>query len=354
MLRFGVASLLLGFALTAHAGSGYVVVGGNGTAHDQDVARTSATTAFAASGWATADKPLDEKETASLAACFKEPKPAACSARVAHGRAKWFALVNIAPAVSATTGRQVQITTRVIVENEETVFVEQRFCDHCSDDTLAALVTEATKAAINQVVLNNGHAVLSIKSTPQRARFTVDGSAAGITDAAIDVLPGPHTVTIESNGFEPASRSVNAVEGKTVEVSVTLQPVHSGESSQQGSGSNSTEHHDEHAGSGAEIVVPPPHRSHLGAYALIGAGGAAVIGGAVALALDESPVAKPKGQEQPQYYTDTTVPGFIALGAGAVAVAVGVYWLVHDPKPSTTAAIAPTNGGAVVGLSGSF
>jgi hypothetical protein len=123
-------------------------------------------------------------------------------------------------------------------------------------------------------------------------------------------------------------------------------------------GSNADEHHGDGAGSGSGAVVieppPPPHRSRVAPYTVIGIGGAAVVGGAIALAFDDPSKTSPRGQEQRAEYRDTTVPGLVAIGAGAVVVGIGVYWLLHVPKPATTATLAPTSGGAVVGVSRSF
>lgn len=102
---------------------------------------------------------------------------------------------------------------------------------------------------------------------------------------------------------------------------------------------------------------PPPHpaarpRSLALPIALVSVGGAAILGGLVALPFDEhdSPTVTTR-----RYYYSTLAPGIAAIAAGAVAGAVGgILWWRFRRHSSTAPAVAVTPGGAVFGLQGAF
>ena len=73
------------------------------------------------------------------------------------------------------------------------------------------------------VVLNEKSATrvawAQVNSTPKGAEILVDGNPTGqVTPARVQVPSGIHTVTLRLNGFQPARRTFQAVEGSTVNV----------------------------------------------------------------------------------------------------------------------------------------
>lgn len=77
--------------------------------------------------------------------------------------------------------------------------------------------------------------------------------------------------------------------------------------------------------------------------------------GAILLAFDgKCPGGKPVATCTDLY--DNKVPGYLALGGGAVFAAITVYLIITQPdKPSRTAFVAPTaDGGAIAGIAGSW
>jgi hypothetical protein len=85
-------------------------------------------------------------------------------------------------------------------------------------------------------------------------------------------------------------------------------------------------------------------------YGLIGAGGLALVGGIVMIAVDEDP--DPAGTQQPTY-RDTATTGTIVGALGAAALGVGCYLWFSD-RPSSTPVAAVARDGGFVGWIGSF
>jgi TonB family protein len=67
---------------------------------------------------------------------------------------------------------------------------------------------------------------LRIESEPSRASVTVDGQAVGVTPVlGLPLKPGGHGLRVESPGFRPWVRNVNASLGETIQVTARLEPV---------------------------------------------------------------------------------------------------------------------------------
>lgn len=333
------------WAPASRAEPGAVVVNGRATAHEQTVASTALTDQLRAAGWVIAAKPLAAKEASAVTTCLTTADGWKCASRVARDKGLTRMVVLSLDPQQKDGVTTVVINARLILTSADSVFVSQRFCDHCTDDTLANLVREVTQELVDRNALHGGRTVLIVKSTPQGARFSIDGTSVGATDASIDTIPGHHAVRIELDGFEIAERGADAVEGTTVEVSVTLQRTPSKQKSPLGDGNGRP-----HVGE-PEVVVT--HRSRLVPALLIIGGGLAVIGGGVAIALDQDDdITKPATQDQPRYYYDTMLPGIASVAAGAVVVGFGGYlwWKYSKAAPI----VAPVAGGAVAGVGGSF
>ncbi len=183
--------------------------------------------------------------------------------------------------------------------------------------------------------------MLSIKSTPQGAIYTVDGALKSATDALITIVPGHHVITIEREGYQTETRSVEAVEGKTSEVMVTLRRL------------DTVDGH---------VLTPEAKqdvapRSRALPIALVAVGGAAIAGGAVAIALNEGEIAKPAGQDQPRTHLNTVSVGITSIAVGAAVAGLGGYlwWKYSRDDAARRAPVASlVPGGAVVGFGGAF
>lgn len=344
-------TVLLARSSSADDELGALVVKADTSPRDQEVASRAAKDTLAAANWKLADKPLSSAETTAIARCFSESAAPSCVFRaVADKRARRIAYVSIGKDPKRGPS-SVAIIGRMVVDGVDTIMLATRYCDHCTDDTLTSYVVETTKELVDRASVASGRTVISIKSTPQGARFSIDGHALGATDAAITVAPGKHRVRIEQDGFVTEERTVEATEGKTAEVTVTLRRA-DGSTSTSGAGSATTSTTATiDSGESGSDTTPRASRAPV---ILMGVGGAAVVGGVAALLLDQDDdVHKPRGGVQPRYYYDTALPGVIAIAGGATAIVVGWFWHKHARGASTVSA-TPVSGGAVLSVTSAF
>jgi hypothetical protein len=155
----------------------------------------------------------------------------------------------------------------------------------------------------------------------------LDSKPISNTEAALATYPGKHTLVVQLEGHEPATREVVAVEGATTDTIVDLVAVR-----------------------GAPVVDHTSHPSRFLPGLAIGIGGAAIVSGTVLIVLDQDP--NPMGPQQPRFY-DTAKLGAATLAAGVVLAATGVYFLMR-PHATSTATLAPLPGGAAIGWAGRF
>lgn len=317
-----------------------VTTAGKLTEHDRSLAAGATEARVRGAGWLLATKPFSAKEIEAVASCLRDIAAWPCVAKVVGSRGiRRVAVVALNRNEAPDGAPQVVIVERLVLAEAELVVLGQRFCERCTDDTLTALTAELTTELLQRAQLDSGRTVLAVRSTPQGALYSVDGTLSGATDATIDIVPGRHIVTIEKEGFDSATRTVEAIEGKTAEVSVTLQRLESAPPRAVTPGKPAGAHH--------ARTLP---------IAMVATGSASVVGGVIALALNQHPVTKPADQDQPRGYYNT-VPAGVALiiGGALVGGAGGYLWwkYVHDDKHASPA-VTPTAGGAVVGVQGAF
>lgn len=65
---------------------------------------------------------------------------------------------------------------------------------------------------------------LYVKTVPPGATVVVDGKTLGKSDGLFEVTPGPHKVTLRSEGFKSEERSIEAVEEEITRIKVKLTP----------------------------------------------------------------------------------------------------------------------------------
>lgn len=343
-----LALLISLVARTALADTGAVIISAASriVERDRTLALNAATERLRAAGWELTTKPLTAKEIEAVTACLRNVEAWPCVSRIVGTRGvRRVAAVALRRDQTIHGTPELVITARLVLADVELVVLGKRFCQHCTDDTLSALTTELTTELLQQAALEGGRTVLSIKSTPQGSIYTVDGDLSSATDAIIAVVPGKHVVTIERDGYQTETRTIEAVEGKTAEVMVTLrrlEPIDKLRTS-----ASSEEHHD---------VV---RRSRLLPISLVAGGAAAVAGGLIALGLNEGMITKPRDVDQPRWHYNTVPLGVTSIIAGAAIGGFGAYlwWrYARDDARATspTPIVAPVADGAVVGVHGAF
>ncbi|HPH64298.1 MAG TPA: PEGA domain-containing protein [Kofleriaceae bacterium] len=353
-----LAAVAIGFVAApafADSGVGAVVVTGKVADRDLQVATKAASASLTAAGWVLAEKPFSTKESTALNACFAAREVASCVKGVLAEKQKVSRLAAIG--LERQQGPEgvitLAVTARIVVPGNtvETVSA-QRFCDHCTDDTLTSAVTDVTKELLDKVSLANGRTVLSVTASPSGAFVYVDGHSVGAASPtlAVSITPGRHRIRVEHDACVAVEQTIEGTEGKTATLDVSLKltaevgtaPVKSTPV----------------VSSTVPVARPPQaaRSSKLLPYTLIISGGVAVVGAGVLFAMNEPDGdGAPAGQEQPRTYQSTILPASGLLLGGAVAIGLGSYLLWHGSnKQPATVMLAPTSGGGVVGFAKSF
>lgn len=355
-MRSSLLQLLLALAvltpLSAAADTGAVIVVGKSDAHAREVTAATVSAAVVKADWKLATKGLSEAETASVTRCFTREEPQRCILRLVQDKGVQ-SLVYVSVDPDPNRGeRGTKLTGRIITSKLDLVLIASRFCDHCTDDTLAGSARDLMKNLLDRVALTTGRTVLSVKSSPTGARYTVDGSFVGVTDASIDVTPGPHTVTVELEGFQSYAQNVSATEGKTAEVNAPLRRLPKDE--QTSSPGVATDASSDNTGDNSEDArIDPPRRSRTAKPLLIG-GGVALAAGIVLVLVDDDSMSSPRGMAQRETFYNTAPLGLATIAGGAVLAGVGAYLYWKSPRSNATASIRPTPNGTMMTFSTSF
>lgn len=176
---------------------------------------------------------------------------------------------------------------------------------------------------------------LRVLTRPEGSTVTVDGATVGVTPIDLAVDAGEHDIVIERPGFIAHRRRIVAADGRTETIADEL---------------------------GA--IPPPPStaapRRRLApiGWAALGAGLAAVVGGAVLVAVDERPIKRDCSGENVdveghcKWRRDTLAGGATLLTLGVAALVAGAVVLVLDrrraPAAPRRAQVRPHAGGLLV------
>lgn len=183
----------------------------------------------------------------------------------------------------------------------------------------------------------------------------------------IPVAPGAVSVEVSGAGFEAFRREVQVVAGQAATVDVTLTPTSRTPSRPAATAATAP---------GEPItppVAPPPRGPGVGPWIVAGAGVATLALSGVFYGLAMSARSDrdaacvggcdPVAREHDDSYAGRLTATSVTLAVGGVAVAAGVTWfLVARARGSSSSGrtamvhwgVAPTAGGAAVGLGGSF
>lgn len=323
--------VLLG-ASSAVADVGAVIVTGTIKPRQREIVETAAIDALRASSWSFVEPALSASERDAVIGCTEIDRPWACVARATQGKSlDRVALIDVRPDKSAND--QLAITVQLLAAGNGVPTTEGRHCAKpCSDDTLRASTTEVVSMTASTAAARNPTATLEIRSRPEGAVITLDGQLVGQTNKTISTTPGRHTVLLQRDGFEPATRTIAVEEGKTevVDVPLVATSIVPGKPDQP------------------PIEVPPPRPSRLWPLLTIGVGAAGLVGGTV-YSLTRS---SPDGPDQPKYLYSGAGIG-VAIGGGVVAT-IGVIWFLRSSRDDSRPTVSITSSGTTVGWTGSF
>jgi hypothetical protein len=222
------------------------------------------------------------------------------------------------------------LTERILLPGSDVTSSDQRSCSKCIEETLTRVAFDLTKELLEEAAARTGKTKLRIVSTPPGAWITVDTTNVGLTDRSASTFPGQHVVTVQRDGYQAETRTVDVIENKETTVAFNLR---------RNDGTS----------------PPPPDAGghpHLVPALVIGAGTAAIIAGVI---LQLPPNAGPGRGDQPSNLINA--PGAVSVIGGGLAVGVGVYLWVRATRhtaPVSMPTATITAGGGIVGWTGNF
>lgn len=306
------ASLALAAVPARAEGSVGVVVTGEATMQPQLVAQLE--TWLRTHGHDLVSAPLPPDAINALIDCFVI-EDQACARKIVEKRAKSssivFAQVNVTSGATALD-RTVTLTAYWLDKGKDAI-AERRLCERCTDVTMRSAADELM-AALASASATRGRVKLT--STPPGATVTIDGKPVGKTPLDHSLPPGDHRVTFELGRRPAETRRVTIEKGQAHTVDVALGPA--------------------------------PSRAP--GFAALAGGVALGIAGGVLIVIDEDVPADPGDPE----YRDTQLAGIALAATGAVAIGVGVYFLVRKPSRRAAPAVSLVPGGGVIGWTGRF
>ncbi len=270
---------------------------------------------------------LDGKQITQIVNCFILADQACATAAVASGKLDGLLFVMVeVERDPAASGDQIKITGWLYGAAGAPIAAQSLFCNDCKNDTLKPKLAELARLLFSAA--SSGAGRLAVVTRPSGATVLVDGESIGVSPVSAGLHEGPHTITLEHDGYQTVTRRITIT--NDAETALDVELVALGAPGGGGGGSRSL------------------------AYGALAVGGAAIVGGAILLfVVDEDPVTLPTMDPS---YTEATLPGVITLGAGVAVAAFGGYLLHragHAPRAAAPMARA-TGDGAVIGITGRF
>jgi hypothetical protein len=304
-----------------------VLVAGKAQAKDRTTVASAVRSAARSGGWQLAEAPLTEPETRTVLACLKAPQRWACVSPVVAGKnIQRLIVVSLDPEAAPDSAGTLALTEQIFLPGSDVATSDQRSCPKCTDEALTRIAFDLTKELLEEATAGTGRTRIRIISTPPGAWITLDTTNVGLTDHTYSTFPGRHVVTLQRDGYQIETRSVDVVENQETTVAVTLR---------------------------ATVPPPPPDEHPLLIPALLAGGGVAALAVGIGLQLAADP--PPVGQRQPPRLV--SAPGVALIAGGSVAIGVGAYlWVraMHRAPPASTPTFNAAPGGGVIGWTGRF
>jgi hypothetical protein len=304
----------------ARAQSDAVLVYGTAKPHARQLVADAVTRTVGQASWSVARAPFTTMETTNIIACLGFDRPWPCMAPIANTkRIGRVVMVEVDP-----DGSSLVLIGQVLLESNAVPSLERRFCDPCTDQTLAQSAQDLTTALLERTIARAGNTAIEIRTTPPGASIAIDGTWTGTSDTTITVPPGTHQVQIQRSGYRPFSEQVVTAEGRTTKLAARL------------------------VASDPVLADRGDQPSHVLPLVVGGAGAAALIGGSV-YSLTRDP---PRSTEQPKYVYSG--PAIVVAAAGGIAVGIGAYLWFHPPRGRSTPIAQYVPHGALVGWTAGF
>lgn len=340
MKTFGVVWLLavgMFAARPAEAESirGAFALKGDLNAADVAAVTRATTERMQVAGWAVGS-PLDKKDTQQLLDCLDAV--GACFPKPLQVRGYRGAITYEAKTERSANGERIVVLAGKIVLSERPEFlVVVRRCDACNDDTLVKAAAALADELLQQLAVQVGRTLVSVRSNPPGANVHFDSTLAGATPTMTKTFPGTHVVRIEKDGYRTAERTVVATDGTTQELIVELDP--EGGKAIPGS-----------VGPVAPKSDPRDERGKpWGPIAMVAGGAVLVAGGGYLLYLGQ----RSEGEHLYRYPRATTIGAITGVvGLGLAGFGGWLWW--RDSKKTHGPTVDATGTSAVVGWGGTF
>jgi hypothetical protein len=309
----------------ARADAGLLVLGGNATERERTAIGGAVEGAIRAAGWTVSLKALSKKDSDGLLKCPDSKSPWTCIPSALSNKGISAAFVISIDMIQNDSGAPVvAISGKMITTNPPAFAVRERYCERCADDKLVEAGQDVIQQLTHDLAKRSGRTVVAIKSIPSSGTLIFDGEQLGGTDATFATFPGMHTAMVQKPGYVSEIRQFTVDEGKTAEITLTLQPSATGENKRD----------------------PPPDRSRQTPLIIVGAGSALTVFGVVSLIEGQRDMTKFD-------YTRASAVGIATSAVGLGAVGVGLYLLWRKPDAGGPSASVSSNAVAF-GWSGRF
>jgi len=223
------------------------------------------------------------------------------------------------------------ITGWILAKAGDTLVIDQRVCEPCSEAQLEPIVSELLSALLLEVKARTSNTVIEVVATPAGAQVEIDGRLVGATKVRYVVYPGPHRIKVHYLGHESVEREITALEGETRTLKIAL-----------------TSTKTPQAGHRRE---PDARGLRWQPWAVVGAGAVITTTGIALWAQDATPS---DGEPEPYDYAETTVAGVVTTAVGLGVTGLGVWWVLHDRKQVRAPVVQMNAGGVTLGIVGRF
>jgi hypothetical protein len=287
---------------TAGADVAAVIVAGTAPQSTKDVVARAVRERIVERQWLIHDVTIPSDKLSKAIECLgTDGSPSCASALVPKGIDRLVVLsvrVDDGSGVEAT-----YVAAWVLSGTGELLVGDGKVCEGCRAPAIAEQMGELVVAMWREILARSGQTVLQIETTPASAKASieVDGERIGFTEIDYGVYPGMRRVEVRAPGYCPESRIVNARPQEVVPIQVALKACRS--------------------------------KRNIWPWVVIGAGGAAILGGGALVLADEDPTSS--GDQI--YSGRNTAPwGWSLAAVGGLAVGAGIVWLVRSPEDESS------------------
>jgi PEGA domain len=364
--------VVLGLARPAWAAQpSALVVFGNAESRPQAIVLGVVDRVLRQAGWPLVPA-LSEVDSKTVRECLGRESPWPCIQPMADKKGIERIVAVRVDLLKANGVLQTVLTGRLVQAGFSSVLQQQRFCGACSDSDLTVYSEEIAKLLMDERAVQAGTTKVEVTSTPAGAEILIDGKSVGVANNTFATFPGRHLIEARLPGHKPDTRTVTAIDGKTIVATMTLEvapksdpvaPVAAPPKPAPAVASTAAAAPTTVIRAGTGPAVTAGSRADSGSslrryapMALVGIGAATMIAGGVLWGIDEDKKLFATQQQldmNPTFRDSAKVGVPMLIGGAVVAAAGGLWWWKASPsKPTPT--IATSSQGVVLGLLGSF